>query len=162
GAIPATVAALMKGELRAMLLSKLKVVAAMMLVVTVAAAGTVVWVRQALADKPAAAVKEEAPKDEEKIVGTWAFESLETGGQKRPEEAVIEAKLIFAADGKFTATTGGKEVKGTYKLDPAKKPKEITTTNDEGKTHRGIYKLDGDALTLCVPDEDGAERPTEF
>jgi hypothetical protein len=47
-------------------------------------------------------------------------------------------------------------------LDPAKKPKEITTTNDKGKTHRSIYKLDGDALTICMSEEEGAERPTEF
>jgi RNA polymerase sigma factor (sigma-70 family) len=162
GAIPATVAALTRGELRAMLLSKLKVVAAVALAVTVAAAGTVVWVRPTLADKPAAAVKEEAPKDEDKIVGTWAYVSVETGGQKVPEEQVKDAKMIFAADGKFTAIRKGKEIAGTYKLDPAKKPKEITTANDDGKTHLGIYKLDGDALTVCLTGEDGAERPTGF
>jgi uncharacterized protein (TIGR03067 family) len=162
GAIPATVAALTKEELRAMLLSKLRVVAAMALVVTVAAAGTVVWVRQALADKPAAAVKEEAPKDEEKIVGTWAYVSVEGRGLKVPEEQVKEAKLILAADGKFTAIVKGKKTEGTYKLDPAKKPKEITTTDGDGKAHNGIYKIDGDTLTLCMSKGDGAERPTEF
>jgi RNA polymerase sigma factor (sigma-70 family) len=161
GAIPATVAALSKGVLRAMLLSKLKVVAAVALAVTVAALGTVVWVRQTLADMPAAAAKEEAPKDEETIVGTWAYVSVEAGGHKVPEEQVKEAKLIFAADGKFTAMVKGKKTEGTYKLDPAKKPKAITT-NDEGKTHNGIYKIDGDNLTLCMPEGDGAERPTEF
>jgi RNA polymerase sigma factor (sigma-70 family) len=162
GAIPATVAALTKGVVRAMLLSQLKVVAAVALALTVAAAGAVVWVRQALADKPAAAVKEEAPKDEEKIVGTWAYESVEAGGQKVPEEAVKEAKMAFTAEGKFTANRKGKETAGTFKLEPAKKPKEITTTSDDGKTHLGIYKLDGDALTICLPEGDGAERPTEF
>jgi RNA polymerase sigma factor (sigma-70 family) len=161
GAIPATVAALTKGELRAMLLSKLRVVAVVALVVTVAAAGTVVWVRQAPADKPAAVVKEEAPKDEETFVGTWAYVSVESGGRKVPEEQVKEARLVFAADGKFTAIVKGEKREGTYKLDPAKKPKEITTTK-EGKTHNGIYKLDGDTLTLCMPEGDGAERPTEF
>jgi RNA polymerase sigma factor (sigma-70 family) len=162
GAIPATVAALTKGVLRAMLLSKLKVVAAVALAVTVAAVGTVVGVRKALADKPAAAAKEEAPKDEDKIVGTWAYVSVETGGQKVPEEQVKGAKMIFAADGKFSAKIKDKKMAGTWKLDPARKPKEITTTNEEGKTHNGIYKLDGDALTICLPEDDGAERPTEF
>jgi RNA polymerase sigma-70 factor (ECF subfamily) len=161
GAIPATVAALTKGVLRSMFLSKLKVLAAVALAVTVAAVGTVVWVGRTLADKRAAAVKEEAPKDEEKIVGTWAYVSVEIGGQKVSEE-VNEAKMIFAAQGKFTATVKGKRIAGTYKLDPAKKPKEITTTNDEGKTHNGIYKLDGDALTICMHEDNGAERPTEF
>jgi RNA polymerase sigma factor (sigma-70 family) len=163
GAIPATVAALTKGVLRAMLLSKLKVVAAVALALTVMAAGTVVWVRPALADKPAAAVKEEAPKDEEKIVGTWGYVSVEVGGKKVAEEDVKEAEMIYTAEGTFTADRGkGMKREGTYKLDPAKKPKEITTTNGEGRTHSGIYKLDGDTLTICIPEEAGAERPTEF
>ena len=79
-----------------------------------------------------------------------------------PEEEVKEAKLIFAADGKFTAIVKGKKTEGPYKLNPAKKPKEITTTNDDGKTHLGIYELDGDTLTICMHQEDGADRPTEF
>jgi RNA polymerase sigma-70 factor (ECF subfamily) len=162
GAIPATVAALTKGVLRAMLLSKVKVGAAVALALAVAAAGTAVWVRQAWADKPAAVVKEEAPKDEPKIVGTWAYASVEVGGRKVPEEDLKEAKMVFGAEGKFTANPKGHEVAGTYKLDPAKKPREITITNAEGQTHRGIYKLDGDALTICLPEEGAAERPTEF
>jgi RNA polymerase sigma factor (sigma-70 family) len=161
GAIPATVAALTKGALRSMLLSKLKVVAAVVLALTAAVVGTVVWARPAPADKPAAA-KEDAVKDQQKILGTWAYVSVEVKGEKRPEEEVKEAKLIFAPEGKFTAMSKGKEMGGTYKLDPAKKPKEITTTNDDGKTHLGIYELDGDTLTICMHQEDGADRPTEF
>jgi uncharacterized protein (TIGR03067 family) len=131
--------------------------------VTVAAAGTVVWVRQALADKPAAA-KEDAVKDEEKIVGTWAIVSAEKGGQKVPEEVFKGGKWTFAADGKVTARfRPDNDLGGTYKLDPAKKPKEITITTDDGKTHPGIYKLDGETLTVCLGDEDlGTGRPTEF
>jgi uncharacterized protein (TIGR03067 family) len=94
--------------------------------------------------------------------GTWAYVSVEGGGLKVPEEQVKGAKLIFAADGKLTAIVKGKKTEGTYKLDPAKKPKEITTTDEDGKAHNGIYKIDGDTLTLCMPKGDGARRPTEF
>jgi RNA polymerase sigma factor (sigma-70 family) len=160
GAIPATVAALTKGVLRAMFLSKLKVVAAVVLAVTVAAAGTVLCARQALADKPAAAGKDQAPKDEEKILGTWAVVSHEEGGQRAPEEAIKEAKVIFAADGKMTGKQGGKEQEFTYKLDPARKPKEFDGTNDKGRTVLGIYKLDGDTLTICF--NRLGDRPTAF
>jgi RNA polymerase sigma factor (sigma-70 family) len=162
GAIPATVAALTKGVLRTMLLSKLKIMAAVLLTVTAAAAATVVWARQTQAEKPAVAIKEETSKDEEKIVGTWAYASVETGGQKVSEEQVKEARMVFTAEGKFSAIRGKGMKGGTYKLDAAKKPKEITTTNEDGKSHFGIYKLDGDALTICMHEEDGAERPTEF
>jgi RNA polymerase sigma factor (sigma-70 family) len=160
GAIPAGVAALTKGVLRAMLLNKSKVVVAVVLAVTVAVAGTALCVRQALADKSAAAGKDEAPKDEEKVLGTWAVVSYEEGGQKAPEEAIKEARVIFAADGKMTAKLGAKEQEFTYKLDPAKKPKEFSGTNDKGQAVLGIYKLDRDALTICC--NRGGDRPTEF
>jgi RNA polymerase sigma factor (sigma-70 family) len=161
GTIPASVAALTKGEFRAMVLSKLKVVAAVVLAVTAAVVGTVVWARQAPADKPTAA-REVAVKDQEKILGTWAYVSVEANGKKVPE-AVKDARLTFAAESKFTAINRkGEKMGGTYKLDPARKPKQITTTNDKGKTHLGIYKLEGDTLTICIHQEDGADRPTEF
>jgi uncharacterized protein (TIGR03067 family) len=160
-AIPASVAALTEGVLRAMFLSKVKVVAAVVLAVLVAVAVTVVCARQALADKPSAAAKDAAPKDEEKILGTWAIVSCEEGGQKPPEGAmIIGAKVIIAADGKMTAKQGEKEQEFTYKLGPAKKPKEISLTNDKGVTLPGIYKLEGDTLTVCF--DRGGDQPTEF
>jgi RNA polymerase sigma factor (sigma-70 family) len=165
GTISAYVAALTKGAFRAMLSSKLKVVAAGVLAVTVIVVGTVVRARQSPADEPVAArseaVREEAAKDQDKIVGTWAYVSVETQGEKVRED-VKEARMTFAAAGKFTVKTNKGEKEGTFKLGPAKKPKEITTTNDQGKTHNGIYKLDGDRLTICIHQEDGADRPTEF
>jgi RNA polymerase sigma factor (sigma-70 family) len=161
GAIPATVTALTEGVLRSMFLSKLKALAVVVLALSLAVAGSVVWARQVLADRPAAG-REEAPKDDEKIVGTWAIVSLEKGGQKAPEEDYKEAKLIFAADGKLTAKLPKGEKGGTYKLGPAKKPKAITITTEEGGTLLGIYKLEGDTLTVCLGDENVNDRPTEF
>jgi RNA polymerase sigma factor (sigma-70 family) len=161
GAIPASVAALTEGVLRSMFLSKLKVVAAVVLAVLVAVAVTVGCARQALADRPSAAAKDAAPKDEEKILGTWAIVSFEEGGQKPPEGAmIIGARVIIAADGKMTLKQGEKEQEFTYKLSPAKKPKEISLTNDKGVTLPGIYKLDGDTLTVCF--DRGGDRPAEF
>jgi uncharacterized protein (TIGR03067 family) len=162
GAIPATVAALTEGVLRAMLLSKLKVVVAVVLALSMVVAASVVGARRALACRPAAAGKDEAPQDEDKIVGTWAFMSFEKGGQKEPEEDFKEAKLIFAADGKLTAKLPKGEKGGTYKLDPAKKPKAITITTENGGTILGIYKLERDTLTVCLGDENDNDRPTEF
>ncbi|HZV03956.1 MAG TPA: sigma-70 family RNA polymerase sigma factor [Gemmataceae bacterium] len=163
GAIPATVAVLTKGVLRAMLLNKLKVAGVVLLAVTAVVVGAGVCVRLALADKPAVANKDKAPKDEEKILGTWALVSYEEGGQKAPEERIKDGKVIFAADGKLTAKLGEREQEFTYQLDPAKKPKEFSITDDKDRTALGIYKLDGDTLTVCfarpVP---GADRPTEF
>jgi RNA polymerase sigma factor (sigma-70 family) len=159
GTIPATVVVLTKGVLRAMFLSKLNVTAAVVLGTTVAA-GTAVYARRAIADKPIAVGKDEASKDEQKILGNWAVESCEVGGQQVPEEKTKEAKVTFAPNGKWNRK-GEKEEEGTYKLGPAKKPKEITITTDERGTELGIYKLDGDTLTICL-EARGNERPTEF
>jgi uncharacterized protein (TIGR03067 family) len=88
--------------------------------------------------------------------------SLEKGGQKAPEEEVKEAKLVFAAGGKLTAKLPKGEKGGTYKLGPAKKPKAITITTENGGTFLGIYKLERDTLTVCLGDENDNDRPTEF
>jgi RNA polymerase sigma-70 factor (ECF subfamily) len=161
-AIPATVAALTKGVLRSMFLSKLKVLVVVALSVTVAITGTMVCARLALADKPAAIGKEADQKDGEKIVGTWAVISVEHGGHDEGGEEIKEARMIFAAGGKVTWNSPAKGEKGgTYKLDPAKNPKELTITTNEGDTIKGIYKLDGDSLTICASEKDAA-RPTEF
>ncbi len=52
-----------------------------------------------------------------------------------------------------------------YTVDPTKKPKAIDYTMTEGttkgKTHLGIYEVNGDMVKFCfaAPDQD---RPTEF
>ena len=52
-------------------------------------------------------------------------------------------------------TRDGKERKQTFKLDPAKSPKEIDITSldgqEKGKTAACIYKLEKDRLTICIP-----------
>jgi RNA polymerase sigma factor (sigma-70 family) len=160
GAVAAAVAALTNGVLRAMLLDKVKVAGVVLLAVTAAAVGTGVCARLVRAEKPAVATTDEAPKDEEKILGTWELVSLEEGGQKAPAEAIQEAKVTFAADGKMTVKQGANEQGFTYELDPAKKPKEFSGTNAQGRTVLGIYKFDGDTLTICYAR--GGDRPTEF
>jgi uncharacterized protein (TIGR03067 family) len=106
--------------------------------------------------------KEDAKDDQKGIQGTWTVVSIEQGGQKEPEDKVKDARITFGADGKAHLKHGDKAKELTYELDSTKKPKQITLKGDDGKTMQGIFKLDGDDLTLCVGDEDSNERPTEF
>jgi uncharacterized protein (TIGR03067 family) len=108
----------------------------------------------------------DAPKKEESIVGEWAGESMVRGGKVRPvPEGGITFK--FTADGKLIVNEGnrGEREVGSYKLDSKKNPSEFDLTPPPEKSDKpvlGIYKLDGDTLTLCVSDDDGAARPTKF
>jgi uncharacterized protein (TIGR03067 family) len=159
GAIPANAAALTKGVLRAMFVSKLKVAAAVALAVVVAA-GLVAGARRALADKPPASEKKEAPREEEKILGTWVITSAERGNVA--QDRFKDLKATFTADGKWITHLPDGDREGAYKLNTAKKPKEIDLVNAKGNTMLGIYKLEKDALTICLGEEDTDERPTEF
>jgi uncharacterized protein (TIGR03067 family) len=104
--------------------------------------------------------EKDAPKDEEKILGTWTIVSWEEGGEKVAQDVIKGVKVTFAADGKMTVKQGEKEQEFTYQLDPAQKPKAIDGTNAQGQTVLGIYKLDRDSLTICYAR--GGDRPTEF
>ena len=70
--------------------------------------------------------------------------------------------MTFAGD-KITVVMSKDRTKtGTFKLDAAKKPREITITPSDGdKPLQGIYELDGDNLKLALS-EPGGDRPKEF
>jgi uncharacterized protein (TIGR03067 family) len=60
-------------------------------------------------------------------------------------------------------------IKGTFKLDPSKKPKAIDMTvtegrrdEDKGKELLGIYELDKDGLKWRTSEPGGKDRPKEF
>src|SRR5688572_32146612 len=108
----------------------------------------------------------DAPKDKGSIVGDWVGVTAVTGGKDRPapEGGVT---FSFAADGKLSIKEGGRDrpAARTYKVDPKKDPAEIDILPLEGKdapAALGIYKIDGDTLTLCIGGAAPSERPTKF
>ena len=71
-----------------------------------------------------------------------------------------------AKDGETTITFGGQVYfKAKFSIDPARKPRTIdyqmTEGPTKGKTHLGIYEVDGDTVKFCFAAPD-SERPTDF
>jgi uncharacterized protein (TIGR03067 family) len=114
----------------------------------------------------AAPAKKDSDAKEATIVGEWAGEKAVAGGQEKP---VPEGGItfVFTADGKLTVKEGSREKPdaGSYKLDPKKDPPEIDIIPPADKKDppvAGIYKLDGDTLTLCFGRDKEGGRPTKF
>jgi uncharacterized protein (TIGR03067 family) len=112
----------------------------------------------------APAKKDPAAKEPPTLVGDWLAETGVMGG--KPENPPPGSTITFLADGKLTMKEGGggaAEV-GTYKADAKKDPAEIDISPEgagKGPTLAGIYKIEGDTLTLCFT-LTGADRPKAF
>jgi uncharacterized protein (TIGR03067 family) len=113
----------------------------------------------------ASARDDDAKKAQESLQGKWKLVAGEMGGMKMPEGALENGSWVIK-DNHYTFRAAEQTEKGTIKLDPGKKPAaidlEITEGGDKGKTQVGIYKLEGDKLTVCVARAGDKERPTEF
>jgi uncharacterized protein (TIGR03067 family) len=91
-------------------------------------------------------------KETDLLRGTWSG-NVSVGADE------VKGQFVIYGDESFESNLGGNRVNGARKIDPAKNPKEIALTPDRSnKSLLGIYKLEGDTLTLCV----GEKRPTEF
>lgn len=109
------------------------------------------------ADKPKA-------DDGKSLQGSWVMVSGEVDGMKIPEADVKSATLTITGD-KHEVHVGKQTWKGTQKLDAAKTPKEIDSTDDAGGgktvTIQGIYELSGDTFKVCF-NTTGKGRPKKF
>jgi uncharacterized protein (TIGR03067 family) len=114
----------------------------------------------------AGAPPDAAKKDLKHLHGTWQLSSEVQSGNEQTPEYVKTMTLTFDKKGDWVLEKDGQLLyKGSTKLDPTKKPKEVDftlTTDDEnkGKEVRGIYELKGDSFRLCFAVEN--DRPTAF
>src|SRR5262245_17750891 len=91
-------------------------------------------------------------KEIELLRGTWSVD-VAAGGNK------LKGQFAIYGDESFEINIAGNRINSVRKIDPTKKPKEITLTPDNSKKPLyGIYELKGDTLMLCL----GEKRPTQF
>jgi uncharacterized protein (TIGR03067 family) len=112
-----------------------------------------------------AAADADIKKDEDRLQGHWKVTSVENSGKKSEAKMIANWKLVVAGD-KMTALDGNDVMdEYTFRLDAAAKPPAIDLTIQTGtekdKKVQGVYRIEGDTLTVCVG-EPGKERPKEF
>ena len=103
-----------------------------------------------------------------KIDGSWTVTSIIFNGKKLPKDVLDKASHRVAfKEGMYRETIKGKvnEV-GTYKIDATQNPATIDFTlsegEDKGKMQLGIFKVDGETLTIAMGSFGAKERPKNF
>ncbi|HEV3142618.1 MAG TPA: TIGR03067 domain-containing protein [Gemmataceae bacterium] len=112
------------------------------------------------ADKPPA----DGKKELEKLQGEWTIVSMETRGKKSSDDEIKGHTLTVKGDQWTFKTGNGRASTAKVKIDDSKNPKQIDLTFQAGAKQgpsRGIFKLEGDTMTLCRTRGD-IPRPEEF
>ena len=107
---------------------------------------------------------QDAKQEFDKLQGEWTLVSTEVGGKKRPNTVNAVSKLTISENQwVVTYRDFASNARSTIEIDPSKDPKTIDLTlRGEEEPARGIYKLEGDTLTVCRNALVGGERPKEF
>ena len=115
-------------------------------------------------DDNAAKEFKDAKQELDKLQGEWTLVSTEVGGKKRPDTENAVSKLTISENQwVVTYRDSPSTARATIEIDPSKDPKTIDLTfRGEKEPARGIYKLEGDTLTVCYNATVGGERPKEF
>jgi uncharacterized protein (TIGR03067 family) len=104
--------------------------------------------------------------DAQAFQGNWSVVSMSMGGQPTPEAFVKNLRCKFE-EKTYNNTIAGQVIEeGSYAIDPVKTPKtvdfEIKKGHDQGKKQLGIYKIEGDKLTLVLTQAGSTTRPDSF
>ena len=96
--------------------------------------------------------------DAQLLEGWWEGVTMDDGRGPTPyrdKDLVRDGRLYHSG------TLRNEEPGQPIRLDPTKSPKEFDVEWLPGKFYHGIYRIEGDTLTLCHG-KPGQPRPTEF
>jgi uncharacterized protein (TIGR03067 family) len=107
-------------------------------------------------------------KDLEALRRKWKMVAGEAAGKPFPKGGVPDFSMVVADGGKATGKAPEGNFAFTISIDPKKNPKTMDNLHEsrrqKGKRQYGIYKLDGNKLTVCMTPRGAAEtdRPKQF
>jgi uncharacterized protein (TIGR03067 family) len=111
-------------------------------------------------DKKGDKVKQELKK----LQGEWVQVYREANGRDFPPEVLEGVRMTIKGNRYTISELGDPAIEGTFTLDPTPKAKQIDDAGKyQGREFKsvGIYRFDGDKLTLCYTSQ-GKGRPKEF
>jgi uncharacterized protein (TIGR03067 family) len=120
---------------------------------------------------------EEKSSDQRKLEGPWKVTKVEGGKAGATDGVGLKEGDVVVVEERILSTTSGEPLRLRITLDGDKDPKEITfvEVDEKGKPvqekkgaepmteyrHRGVYKLDGDTLTVTLAPVNTSPRPKE-
>jgi uncharacterized protein (TIGR03067 family) len=100
--------------------------------------------------------------DTDTLQGDWQVVRIERPGSRGNPDELVRLRYIFDKDCATLMNGAQKGWEGVFRVDRTEEPKAIdfTGTADphNGEKAFGIYRVEVDALTICL----GKKRPTEF
>jgi uncharacterized protein (TIGR03067 family) len=104
-------------------------------------------------------------KDLEKLQGKWVLVSLVVDGKAAEEDEIKDRFLVVKGERATFMYKDKERGAASLKVDPGQSPAHYDITYEDGPakgtTLKGIYKFEGDTLTMCAGGI-GKGRPTEF
>ena len=88
--------------------------------------------------------------------GVWRVVGIEAAGEKVPDDRVKKLDLTYVFDsGKVTVRRPDRpDNPGTYNVDPSRAPKRIDLFLSGQGITRGVYKMNGNTMRLCLVTDD--------